>query len=491
MFSFFRSHTARVVPGCFYSSLWNCHVLQLTHYEPAILHAAIAVGAMHRVSRGNSPTLQALYSHGGQPDRQQSFALAQYVKALKCLREVLDKRKHDINNKTVVVITLVACLLFMCLETLQGNRAGSIQHLKTGLRVLTECQDKNLEADSERETAILFVKSDQHNSTILDTLTSVFGRLDYEATMFDKRAPLLQVRPSEGCDEIPQEFFSVTQARQYLDQLASDIFRFRAELLQRASFVSSLEIDGDRDWVREYVAQNIASRKLLHCEGNNVLLAELRRLQNCLTLWLSAFRFFTAFSEQEMGLRRTLQLLEIQHFYIFFIAQTYADRTESDCDRFIPLFRHILELAESFVQSIGSNGDETNTIAFTLESGIAPSLFLITLKCRDSELRCRALHLLKENSCQEGMWEGALMARFMKEVIDLEESYAIAIGTYSGDHNFKAEDIPEHSRFSDVAVMGCDGLPGWGRVVGGVYVGDGENATDPPRIVLRERIFVI
>lgn len=457
------------------------------------MHAAVAVGAMHRVSRGNSPTLRALDSYGGQPDRLQSFALAQYVKALKCLREMLDKRKYDDNSKTVGIITLVACLLFMCLEMLQGNRVGSSQHLRTGLRVLTETRNMTPKTGAEKEIARLFVNSDQLNSTILDSLTSVFGRLDYEATMFDKRAPLLQLRPSVGCDEIPCRFSSVAHARQYLDQLAADVFRFRAELLQRASSISSssLEASEDRDWVREYVTQNIASRRVVHDKDETILRAHLYRLQNNLTLWLSTFRSFTAFSSsslQETSVRRTLQLLEIQHFYIFFIAQTYSDRTETACDRFMPLFKHIIGLAECFmgcdIRSTSSGDDGTSIITFTIESGISPALFLIALKCRDSNLRCHALRLLSGNTCQEGMWEGTLLAKFMKEVIDMEESYVIENERRSGNEIFKAEEIPEHARLSDVAVMGCDNMPGWGRVVGGVHV-------DPLGIVLRERIFVI
>lgn len=492
-FSFFRRHTTREICGYFHSSLWNYDILQLIHYEPAILHAAVAVGAMHHVSRGNSPTLQALNSYGEQPGRQQSFALAQYVKALKRLREMLDKQRYNDNSNTVGIITLVACLLFMCLEMLQGNRVGSLQHLRTGLRVLTESNSITPQPGSEKEMTRLFVNSDQLNSTTFDSLTSVFRRLDYEATMFDKTAPLLQLRPSEGYDEIPCIFSSVAHARQYLDQLAADVFRFRAELLQRASSVSSssLEVSEDRDWVREYVTQNIASRRIVHSEDETILRGGLYRLQNNLTQWLSTFRSFTASSSSslpETSVRRTLQLLEIQHFYSFFIAQTYSDRTETACDRFMPLFKHIIGLAECFMgcdtRSTNSSGDDgTSTITFTLESGISPALFLIALKCRDSNLRCRALHLLSENSCQEGLWEGALLAKFMKEVIDMEESYVIENESYSRNKILKTEEIPEGARLSDVAVMGCD-TPGWGRVVGGVHV-------DSLGILLRERVFVI
>ncbi|KAH8697902.1 hypothetical protein BGW36DRAFT_379639, partial [Talaromyces proteolyticus] len=163
--------------------------------------------------------------------------------------------------------------------------------------------------------------------------------------------------------------------------------------------------------------------------------------------------------------------------------QTYLDTSESECDRFIPMFRHIIRLAESVLKT-GPSSNGTSKITFTLESGILPSLFLITLKCRDSGLRRRALSLLGESYCQEGMWEGALLAKFMKEVIDMEEDLSDPHRTGRADGNLKAEGVPEEARFSDVALAGCEDMPGWGRLVAGRYVHSSAEA------VLRERVFV-
>jgi hypothetical protein len=144
------------------------------------------------------------------------------------------------------------------------------------------------------------------------------------------------------------------------------------------------------------------------------------------------------------------------------------------------MFTHIIDMAESVLQ-MDRNNDEQSGVTFTLEPGILPSLFLITLKCRDSGLRHRALGLLGESYCQEGMWEGALLAKYMKQVIDMEEH----LSGYTGGGKLQAEEVPEAARFSDVAIVGSDTMPGWGRLVGGRYV----HSTG--KIMLRERTFIM
>ncbi|CRG84976.1 hypothetical protein PISL3812_02136 [Talaromyces islandicus] len=435
---------------------------------------------MHRSSGGASPSLRTL--HQWQPNHHHTFALTQYVKALRRLRDKLDRLNSE-HDKALSNVALVACLLFMCLEMLQGNHGASLQHLRTGLRILAESHKIVPSALCGEEEKRYYINSQvgKGSPTIDQSLISVFARLDYEATMFDKRAPLLVLQsPYQGGDEIPGVFESIEQARSQLNKLSSEVFHFRADLLRQIQPV--LKEGKERDWVKEFVTQHITSRRLVH-SGGEPILDKLHRLQDNLTRWLSAFRSFLVAPQwptSETTTTLALNLLEIQHFYMFFTAQTYFDTTESECDRFTPMFKHVIEMAESVLQMDRNNGEQ-DKVTFTLEPGILPSLFLITLKCRDSGLRRRALGLLDESYCQEGMWEGALLAKFMKQVIDMEEH--LSAPTDMG--KLQAEDVPEEARFSDVALVGIDTMPGWGRLVGGRSIhGTGE-------IVLRERIFVI
>ena len=74
------------------------------HHEPAIRHAAIALGALHE-----GFTLHDNYLSGkaGEDD----FAVQQYVKSLGSL---LEPTKG--NGKQAVDVALVTCVLFICFE---------------------------------------------------------------------------------------------------------------------------------------------------------------------------------------------------------------------------------------------------------------------------------------------------------------------------------------------------------------------------------------
>jgi hypothetical protein len=56
-FEFFCRRTARELPGFFHSGFWEHVVLQLSCGEPAILNAAIALGALHEAEEANDMSL--------------------------------------------------------------------------------------------------------------------------------------------------------------------------------------------------------------------------------------------------------------------------------------------------------------------------------------------------------------------------------------------------------------------------------------------------
>lgn len=57
------------------------------------------------------------------------------------------------------------------------------------------------------------------------------------------------------------------------------------------------------------------------------------------------------------------------------------------------------------------------------------------------------------------MWEGALIAKFTEQLADMED-----VGTGWKDDS-GAADIPEGSRFSDVALAGSEDQPGYARLI--------------------------
>ncbi|KAJ5601063.1 hypothetical protein N7510_010597 [Penicillium lagena] len=453
-FDFFRRQSAREIPGYFISSVWEQLILQLSHREPCILHAAVAVGAMHRLFGGQCPSLLA-GSNFLEPANP--FAIRQYVKSLNHLRSRLAGSPND---DSCGVVALAACLLFICLEMLQGNRPTAVAHLRTGLRILSGLHVQFLKLDP-RQGSISLELSSETEHTPLGQLARVFTRLDYEATMFGEQTPVLALLPADNQLGIPKAFASVAEAKQSLDLLANAAFRFRGELLRLAA----LEI-GD-----ELTEMDLAVRHCLHhSRARTVNLCHHPTLQEQqdnlvtnLARWSSAFKALSIHPLYSYA-RPTL-LLEIQHFYLHFLISTIRDTYEQSCDRFADTFKRIVRLSEKFNDGVAPStymqSPSLPGLTFTLESGIIPALYITSVKCRDRDIRRAAISLLQSTTCQEGMWEGALMARFMEEVAKLEEK---AARDQTGEDAVTACDIPEQARFNDVVVAVSE-RPGYGRLV--------------------------
>lgn len=432
-FTFFQRYTANEIPGCFSSQLWNQTILQFSQSEPCILHAAVAVGALHRFMRGQCPSLQvSILLEPGIP-----FAVRQYIKSMDLLRRRLDQARDSCGQ-----VALISCLLFICLEMLQGNRVGAIAHLRTGLRVL-------LMLRMGRQTDMLCFAS----TSPVDQVESIFTRLDYESTMFGEPSPVLSLASFNG--PLPNlialtGFSCVTEARNSLGFLYNVALRFRGELIHLAAV--GME-DHNLDLAARHCIHH-ARTKTVDLTFRPDLIGRQASLRFELERWISLFKDLSQNSSSASA--QSVMLLEIQHFYIYFIVCTSRNTYEVACDEFNDLFRRIVYLSKLFIHGASTAPLSQSPVTFTLESGAVPSLYLIAMKCRDPATRRDAISLLEQTNCQEGMWEGQLIARFVTEIADLEEE---TIGIMP----LRSTEIPESSRFDSI-VMATD-IPGHGRLV--------------------------
>ncbi|KAI1380068.1 hypothetical protein F4677DRAFT_408475 [Hypoxylon crocopeplum] len=460
-FDFFRRNTSREIPGFRKSDLWDRLILQLCHSEVAIRHAAVAVGVMHARYRGISPSLQVqgfVIS-----EWQHAFAIQQYVKSLGHLRDRLSNQANSINAE----LALICCLLFVCLEMLQGNRIGALAHLRNGLRVLSGIPSQvNITYSSGEQLLVIRPKAD----SLLDQLTTAFGRLDLESTSFGERTPTLrlEIQPAlRGSNLTTGEIFSsVEEAKVYLDVLHNAVLQLRGKLLRRA--VSTVE-DETADWAIQRCVE-YATTRTVGISEDPALSGELEKVQRDLALWLNLFKSHAA-SQTKLhtaAAAKSAILLEIQHFFIFFQAMTCRETTEISCDRFQALFN----TTTSLIADIASTPDVT----FTIDTGVIPSLCLIALKCRVPDTRRLAISMLYKRACQEGMWEGTLIAKFVEQAVIWEEELA---GQCLEAHNM----LPEYARFCDVTFAASED-PGFGRIVSARYLHESSG-----ELMIFERIF--
>lgn len=101
-FEFFRWCTVPQLSGSFESPFWTHLLLLATHHEPAIQHAAIALGALHECFE------QQL---SNQAEANLSFALRQYVRAIGLVTNPIRERGTQAAD-----VALMTCVLFVCFE---------------------------------------------------------------------------------------------------------------------------------------------------------------------------------------------------------------------------------------------------------------------------------------------------------------------------------------------------------------------------------------
>lgn len=118
--------------------------MQLSHSEPALTCAIVAVGSMHQARTGRPAGLVIPVYEPAQFE----FAMDQYSRSVGHIQKYINESRDEINRNSVEVV-LLACLMFICFELLHGNNFLGILHLRTGLRILYEHLYGQVPEDSE------------------------------------------------------------------------------------------------------------------------------------------------------------------------------------------------------------------------------------------------------------------------------------------------------------------------------------------------------
>jgi hypothetical protein len=105
---------AAQVRGPFSSSLWERSIPQSSHAESYIQHAMIAVSAMNKALRNMRAGGEGIRSLLCE-NPNYIYALKEYDKALRYMREAINKIEGEMKN------ALFACFLLFCFENMSGK----------------------------------------------------------------------------------------------------------------------------------------------------------------------------------------------------------------------------------------------------------------------------------------------------------------------------------------------------------------------------------
>ncbi len=430
----FRTRTAYKLPGVFTSDFWESIVFQASFAEPAVFHAVIALGAIHR----NQSSIAAGLENGQRTQSNESLGLQHYNKAIRYLVGYGKSR-----SKQATRPVLVACVVFICLELLRGRFRTARAHLQSGLKLLSEMQShpsrKGWAEGKCNGRDDTFVVPPQHASVdnqLIDALT----QLNIQSALFGQGVGYLQdIVPgyrSSGADEIPRIFQTPGAARQHLDRLIDGV-----------SFLSAKVKPSEMQYP---IPEDFVQQKEL--------------LQASLARWLRSYNASLPFLDSNLNIksRLSLLLLRLYHTMTSIMASTclrLTDETVFDLHTqdFADMITQAVELFRQSVDLLAPPGStQPPNLSFTLDMGYIPPLYYVGLKCRLPRLRRQAIDLLESMPHREGVWDGEVAAYVARQVIEMEEGEC-----YDGHAEVDPADVPSvpgKKRINDVSVVLQNGV---------------------------------
>lgn len=436
-FELFRSQTANELSGYFDSVFWSRLVLQECHSEATIRHAVVALGALYKTLEKQTESPPSSPSSVASPA---DSAFDHWVVALKSYSSALQALVHETmrNDSTACRTRLMASILLACFDSFVGDHKQAIMQIQSGLRLLEEVR-------AQRRRAFM----SNPEEPVEDEIIQMFTRLAIQAKSYDmafhfpKPYVIQLIQPATDPsspqsdssspvslhqDPIPDQFYSLQEARVTWDMLCERVFRFTETLFATASQNGPM----------------------------GILPATLRkygpRFGMQIEAWSKAFEHILAnrsaprVSSQEKAAIAALKMSQLMGQILF--SMTFSD-SEGHFDNFNSHFKTIVDLGREVV------GDEERRAAerrcpdprqchhyhdfeadifggdeymashikpsFSADMGIVPPLYVVATKCRNPVIRRQAIQLLKSSSRREAMWDSNLSARIGSWIMDIEE----------------------------------------------------------------------
>ncbi|KAF7556506.1 hypothetical protein G7046_g6272 [Stylonectria norvegica] len=388
-FEWFTRRTAPKLPGIFGSRFWDTLVLQASYSEPAVMHAVLALSSVHKrasleATRNRRPE--------GIPDDKEQFSLRQYSKAINILGKLVFRDKGSVR------VTLVTCMVFICLEYLRGHYTASKTHLQYGMRLLTY-----VAASSGRAIDILN-SLDPVDNWLMESFTS----LNLQAMLFGNETMFPGSIPQTiHSQQIPVLFNSLHEARACFDRLLNEVVHL------------------EQSCKRERVpGMNYADfpTPLIHWQ---------QRLQGELESWLATYTVSRVKMQAHMGRlgKIAYHILRPYHTMANIATDTCLRPEGETCfDAYTHQFISIITQSSGTSNMIKSTDLSDTPFAydsalchFVADIGWIPPLYYTALKCRVHRVRLQAIKLLMSVLSKEGIWNSRIAAHVAQGVMEVEE----------------------------------------------------------------------
>ncbi|EPE29942.1 Zn2/Cys6 DNA-binding protein [Glarea lozoyensis ATCC 20868] len=406
-FEWFRLQTSKKVPGIFASSFWDQLILQATANDPAVLHAVLALSSIQKreVFFGkDSRDVQVNLL-----DSQESFMLRQYTKAIAKLQPHFSTK-----DRSSIRIALVTCVVFICLEYLQGHYRTAQTHFKNGLKLLNEIK-----------------VTDLIDQCILEEFTKLNVQVELLRLGYRHSCSVVQ---STGTQLSQGTFHSTREARQNMDQILDQIFRLTEE-------------------VRKQGLENSPTPSTDQVDRQTLILTRLSG-------WLHTFHASKTklqtptlahdkLMQAQVTMRDNFAYRVLRIWYVFATVMTSVAiwpgcevKFDDHTSDFVSIIAQMIDLraiVPATQKALYDTGNETTHSIFHI--GLMPALYYTAIKCRVHRIRLQAVRLLEATSHREGLWDAKVFACAARKVMEVEERGFYA--DFADFDDFSIFEVPE------------------------------------------------
>jgi hypothetical protein len=380
-FRFFYYETADALSGGFDSQLWKRVVLQACHDEPCILHCTVAIAALDKACRDRSSTTSEAHHR---------YALCQYSKALKGVREAISRRFDSLRT------SLIASLLIFCFENFHGDMRLALKNIQNAVELMYNWLERN---GGPATPAGLSTAP----NVIEDTLVHAFAKLDVHfSSWIDMPRPArpLNVILAE-VQLIPTDFCSLVESKSYFDYIAARIF----------GYLSTLQ---------EHKKDAAQALKTPPCDVNETPPEVLTNVEKELLQWVSAFEPVLKYSRSPEGEKDFVGAATLRIHALTLELSLRAANFEGFSPQFYDVF--LPEYCEIVALCRAVTNHSRFVRSYVFDVGIVPILFVVVVKCRDKMVRQEAIAVLKAASPRrEGLWDSMMVAKIGEALIMAEE----------------------------------------------------------------------
>lgn len=364
----FRRLTGPGTASLFPSGFWGQKAMQLAHDEPAVWHAAVAVGMLHQKEGGSGLERELVAKLGRNAE-------IHYNKAM-----VLAK---DMSSPTRLV---ALCMLLVAAANMLDHWAQAQTHILAGLKITAAHESEDPALRSLRET---------------------LTRLDLQSMTFSEST--CPYPYAQSADVFSTDAFLTTlsfhEDTSY-EQLSSELFGMnRALFLLEDATVTDHVHHGP--WLNKF-----------------------EMFTRIVTQWESKVAAFEAKYIPQPADFPSRIALRLHHAMLRLMIQAVGPGPETKFDSMLGVFEYMIRLAATLLREIVSSISEdrhplTSGVTLSLEPGVIVPLWVVIHNCRHSGLRHAALTLLQNANRVEGMWRSITTAKVLAAVVAVEEQHLV------------------------------------------------------------------